>query len=142
MVEGCNSFIGKGSQTDAPHIFIKPLIEKRPRKRAKVYPVFREEKAPRNFSCHNITLTKFEPPYFSAKIHCDGNFSPRSFVNKLAMNFNTCAHVVDLQREQLGLLKISDGLLKHQLYWNQIKEAIEKHSDITIEYLKQFEDKI
>ncbi len=87
------------------------------------------EREPRKVTIHELTLTRFEPPFVDLYVHCTKGTYVRTLVEDLGEALGCGAHVTALRRSGVGPYSGDDMVTLDQLYSEseQGLEALDKH---------------
>uniref|UniRef100_A0A8C5KE18 Pseudouridylate synthase TRUB1 n=1 Tax=Jaculus jaculus TaxID=51337 RepID=A0A8C5KE18_JACJA len=70
-----------------------------------------EAKPARPVTVYNISLQKFQPPFFTLDVECGGGFYIRSLVSDIGRELSSCATVLELTRTKQGPFTLEDHAL-------------------------------
>ncbi|XP_053306316.1 pseudouridylate synthase TRUB1 [Spea bombifrons] len=76
-----------------------------------------EAKPARPVTVHQLTLTDFQPPFFTLDVECGGGFYVRSLVRDIGEALSSCASVKELIRTKQGPFTLDEHALKEEK-WN------------------------
>uniref|UniRef100_A0A8C5QK47 Pseudouridylate synthase TRUB1 n=1 Tax=Leptobrachium leishanense TaxID=445787 RepID=A0A8C5QK47_9ANUR len=71
-----------------------------------------EAKPARPVTVHKLSLTDFQPPFFTLDIECGGGFYVRSLVSDIGKALSSCASVKDLIRTKQGPFTLKEHALR------------------------------
>ncbi|XP_066095905.1 pseudouridylate synthase TRUB1 [Saccopteryx bilineata] len=95
-----------------------------------------EAKPARPVTVYNLSLQKFQPPFFTLDVECGGGFYIRSLVSDIGKELSSCANVLELTRTKQGPFTLEEHALPEDKWTiDDIAQSLEHCSSLLPEVL-------
>lgn len=99
------------------------------------------EEAPKQAFVYSFELLKFDPPYVSLNLVCEGGLRIVNLIHKFSKLIDCPVALLDADRYQVEDLKKEDCLTKSDIYWPYIIESRNKYHNHIFQLLRKHMDK-